>query len=135
MVQSKLGTKNLKLFPEGNALCVNVFVYKLVWNTEHSKKNMEELDKEGSTGKRDKDRTSGKVQLEETSTQVGPGAPSTARSSCQSTCGGMRMLHLPLPWARPPRQGQPRSVIKQSLRVKPYHVNPAFGQVASAPAI
>lgn len=30
MVQSKLGTKNLKLFPEGNALCVNVFVYKLV---------------------------------------------------------------------------------------------------------
>lgn len=60
MVQSKLGTKNLKLLPEGNALCVYVFVCKLVWNTEHSNKNIKELNKQESQGRETKTEPQGK---------------------------------------------------------------------------
>lgn len=60
MVQSKLGTKNLKLLPEGNALRAYVLVCKLVWNTEHSSKNMEELNQQESQGRGTKTEPRGK---------------------------------------------------------------------------
>lgn len=59
MVQSTLGTKNLKLFHECNALCVYVFVCKLAWNTEKCSKTTEELDRP-SQGRETKTEPQGK---------------------------------------------------------------------------